>query len=48
MGAMASQITGPTIVNLTVNSDAEQSKHQSSALLTFVPGPRWIPRPNGQ
>ena len=51
MGAIASQITSPTIVYSTVYSDADQRKHQSSASLTFVWGinrDRWIPRPNGQ
>ena len=38
MGAMASQITSLTIVYSTVYSGANQRKHQSSALLTFVPG----------
>ena len=38
MGAMASQITSLTIVYSTVYSDADQSKHQSSASLAFV---RW-------
>ena len=39
MGAMASQITSPTIVYSTVYSGADQSKHQSSASLAFVWGP---------
>ena len=38
MGAIASQITSLTIVYSTVYSDAEQRKHQSSALLAFVQG----------
>ena len=38
MGAMASQITSLTIVYSTVYSDADQSKHQSSASLAFVRG----------
>ena len=38
MGAIASQITSPTIVYSTVYSSADQSKHQSSALLAFVWG----------
>ena len=38
MGALASQITSVTIVNATVYSDADQRKHQSSALLAFVRG----------
>ena len=36
MGAIASQITGLTIVYSTVYSDADQIKHQSSASLAFV------------
>ena len=38
MDAIASQITIPTIVYSTVNSDADQRKHQSSASLAFVRG----------
>ena len=38
MGAMASQITGITIVHLTVYSGTDQRKHQSSASLAFVWG----------
>ena len=38
MGAIASQITSPTIVYSTVYSDAGQRKHQSSASLAFVRG----------
>ena len=38
MGAIASQITSLTIVYSTVNSDADQRKHQSSASLAFVWG----------
>ena len=38
MAAMASQITSLTIVYSTVYSDANQSKHQSSASLAFVRG----------
>ena len=42
MGALASQITSLTIVYSTVFSDADQSKHQSSASLAFVWGiHRW-------
>ena len=42
MGAMASQITNPTIVYSIVYSGAEQRKHQSSASLAFVRGiHRW-------
>ena len=36
MGAMTSQITSLTIVHSTVYSGADQRKHQSSGLLTFV------------
>ena len=35
MGAMASQVTSPTIVYSTVYSGADQRKHQSSASLAF-------------
>ena len=38
MDAMASQITRLIIVYLTVYSDADQRKHQSSASLAFVRG----------
>ena len=38
MGAIASQITSLTIVYLTVYSDADRRKHQSSASLVFVRG----------
>ena len=38
MGAIASQITSLTIVNLVVYSDADQRKHQSSVSLAFVRG----------
>ena len=38
MGAVASQITSLTIVYSTVDSDADQRKHQSSASLAFVWG----------
>ena len=38
MGAIASQITSLTIVYSTVYSDADQTKHQSSASLAFVRG----------
>ena len=42
MGAIASQITRLTIVYLTVYSDADQRKHQSTASLAFVRGiHRW-------
>ena len=39
MGTVASQITSLTIVYTAVYSDADQSKHQSSASLAFVWGP---------
>ena len=51
MGAKASQITSLTIVYSIVCSDADQRKHQSSALLAFVwviHRGRCIPRTNGQ
>ena len=38
MGTVASQFTSLTIVYTTVYSDADQSKHQSSASLAFVWG----------
>ena len=42
MGAMASQITNLSIVYSTINSDADQRKHQISASLAFVRGiHRW-------
>ena len=42
MGAIASQITGLTVVYSTVYSDTDQRKHQSSASLAFVHGiHRW-------
>ena len=42
MGAMVSQITSLTTVYSTVNSGADQRKHQSSASLAFVRGiHRW-------
>ena len=37
-GAVASQITSLTIVYSTVDSDADQRKHQSSVSLAFVRG----------
>ena len=51
MGTIASEITSLTIVYTAVYSDADQSKHQSSASLAFVWGihrDRWIPRTKGQ
>ena len=47
MGAIAFQITNPTIVYSIVYSDADQRKHQSSASLAFT-GDLWIPCTNGQ
>ena len=42
MGAIASQITGVTIVYPTVYSSADQRKYQSSASIAFVKGiHRW-------
>ena len=38
MGAMASQITSPTIVYSTAYSEADQRQHLSSASLAFVRG----------
>ena len=38
MTTMASQITSLTVVYSIVYSDADQNKHQSSALLAFVWG----------
>ena len=38
MSAMASQITGVSIVCSTVGSDTDQRKHQSSALLALSAG----------
>ena len=51
MTTMAAQITSLTVVYSTVNSDANQRKHQSPASLAFVWGihrDRWIPRTKGQ
>ena len=51
MTTMASQFTSLTVVYTTVYSDADQTKHQSSASLAFVWGihrDRWIPRTKGQ
>ena len=51
MTTMASQITSLTVVYLTVYSDADQRKHQSSASLAFVQGihrDRWIHRTKDQ
>ena len=51
MTTIASQITSLMVVYSTVYSDADQSKHQSSASLAFVWGihrDRWIPRTKGQ
>ena len=42
-GAITSQITSPTIVYLTVCSDEDQRKYQSSASLAFLRGiHRWL------
>ena len=38
MGSIASQITSLTIIYSTVYSDADQTKHQSSASMAFVRG----------
>ena len=38
MGAMALQITSPTIVYSTIYLGADQRKHQSSESLAFVCG----------
>ena len=43
MGAMASQLTSPTIVDLMVYWGADQIKYQSSASLAFVRGIHWWP-----
>ena len=50
MGAMASKITGVSIVYSTICSDADLRKHQSSAspLLGEFTGDRGIPRTKGQ
>ena len=48
MSAMASQITGFSVVCSTVCSGADQRKRQSSASLTFVWGVHQIPLTNGQ
>ena len=43
MGTVASQVTSLTIFYTTVYSDADQSKHQSSASLAFVWGIHRVP-----
>ena len=51
MTTIASQITSLTVVYSTVDSDTDQRKYQSSALLAFVWGihrDRGIPRTQGQ
>ena len=51
MGAMASQITGVSIVCAAVCSGTRQIKHHSSVSLAFVrgiTGDRWIPLTKGQ
>ena len=49
MSAIVSQITGVSIVYLTVCPGAFYRKHQSSASIAFVrgTGDRWIPRKKG-
>ena len=51
MSAMASQLTGVSIVYSTVCYGADKGKYQSSASLAFVrelTGGRWIPHTKGQ
>ena len=48
MNAMATQITGVSIVFLAVCSGADQRKHQSSESLAFVRGDRWVPFTKGR
>ena len=51
MTTIASQITSLVVVYSIVYSDADETKHQSSASLAFVRGinrDRWIPRTKGQ
>ena len=51
MTTIASQITSLAVVYSIVYSNADQTKHQSSAPLAFVWGihlDRWIPRTKGQ
>ena len=43
MGEVACQITSLTFVYSTIYSDADQSKHQSSASLAFVWGIHQVP-----
>ena len=43
MGTMVSQITSLTIVYLTIDSGADQGKHQSSVSLAFVWEIHWWP-----
>ena len=43
MSTMASQITSLTIIYSTINSVADQRKHQSSVSLAFVRGFHWWP-----
>ena len=43
MSAMASQVTGLTVVYSTVYSGADLRKYQSSALLAFVRGVHRLP-----
>ena len=50
MIAIASQITGVSIVYLTICAEADERKHQSFASLAFgkFTGDCWIPRKKGQ
>ena len=51
MSAMASQITGVSIICSTVGTDGDQRNNQSSASLAFVGEfavDRWLPRTKGQ
>ena len=41
MSMMAAQITSLTIVYSTIDSDADQRKHQNSTSLAFVQGIQW-------
>ena len=43
MGAVASQITSPTIVYSIVYSGADQRKHENSSSVDFVRGIHWWP-----
>ena len=51
MSAMASQITGVSIICSTFSTGVDQRKHQSSVSLAFVgetTGDQWIPLTKGQ